>query len=750
MHRVTLENLEVRTMMSVTLAPAIVKTLAVGVRTPQASTPALTLADRQELLNNWVGSNAATLASLLGAGNTAGFDAELLSYMRNRTNRQYYFHPDDAGGILNLINSDGGLVSQKNLRISYADKVLQHLFPEVSNSSNYNVQLPAGTIDWINQPATTTNTEFRQALNRHSFWIELAMSYRFTGNASYVNELKTQLESWSKQYTRLANPDDWIKDTVRPKWDLYVTSERLKNWMYAYHMLVDTGGWDAYSNTLFLHRTLVQMDFMARTTKTYEYTNNKATGHATALYDVALLLPELKNSGTWFNLGNTRMFAALDAQFRVDGIHYEQSPTYHGGAMNSFVDAYQLAGLNGIVWSSKSARRLRSIIDAYYQLLSPDGTLPALSDSYRSQGVTFFTGASLTFNNPAWPRSRPRLDDIWNFGVAATQPLLGGKTYADLTDRGLAAQYTTSGYYVSRSGADKDARQLIFDAGPKGGNHGHFDLLNFELYGYQHPLIADPGLLSYSQSYASQRAYVISTPAHNTISIDGVSHAATEKSTATRLDTWINKEAGLQVAATHYAYQGMKGGPVVGRNIWHDHGDLVLVTDYTASASAHTFTQSFNLFTTNNTGYTGGRIRTTTGNGDVMLIPILLNGQTVSTSSTILSNTAPDAGTTTGTRVAISQNTRYAFFSTLIVTYDNGVVPDVSAQWLRLPRGTRAGQIQITKDGVQTTVYVAMPDLSRISNPYSVKAPTNVTAVPAPALPFSRTAVKDEDAVFAG
>src|SRR5690242_1471094 len=88
-----LHGLESRTLLSVTAAPTggAAATQSPAIIRPHATTPTLTVADRQELANNWIGSDAATLKTLIAAGDTAGFDAELLNYMRNRTNRNYYF-----------------------------------------------------------------------------------------------------------------------------------------------------------------------------------------------------------------------------------------------------------------------------------------------------------------------------------------------------------------------------------------------------------------------------------------------------------------------------------------------------------------------------------------------------------------------------------------------------------------------------------------------------------------------------------
>jgi predicted outer membrane repeat protein len=423
--------------------------------------------------------------------------------------------------------------------------------------------------------------------------------------------------------------------------------------------------------------------------------------------------------------------------------------------MTGFFDAFRLAAVNAQPWGSKPTRKLRNVIEAFYQMLSPDGVQEALSDTYRSQGSTFFTRAAIEFNDTRWPKSRPRLDDVWQLGTADCTPLLTAPTTpTSLPQRGGTAYFPDSGYYETRTGDDSDARQLIFDAGPKGGDHGHYDLLNFELYGYKKPLISDPGLVSYSSSYADQRAWAVSTPAHNTISIDGLSHAASERSSVAQLTLWSRKSGGVQMAATQYAYAGFKGAPVVARNIWHDRGDVFLVVDFGAASANHTYTQSFNLFTNNTTKFSGGVIHTATGTGDVLLQPLLTAGQTTGAKYVDLSNTAPPSGTTTGLRFVINQSGRSAVFATLVVAYDNGNVPDVSARWIRMPSAARAGQIEVTRNGVPTIVYFAYPDLAAPGAKRSVSRSLATTPAAAPATvptPFATsTAVKhDLDDLFA-
>jgi hypothetical protein len=241
--------------------------------------------------------------------------------------------------------------------------------------------------------------------------------------------------------------------------------------------------------------------------------------------------------------------------------------------------------------------------------------------------------------------------------------------------------------------------------------------------------------MSYSASYARQRKTAISTPAHNTISIDGENHDASENPKTARLTMFQNTPASLQMAATHYAYADLGGSPVVARNIWHDHHDTFVVTDFADASDSHAYTQSFNLFTTNTTAYGNGGVRTKTGSGDVLLLPILTRGQTITQNNVLLSNMSPPAGVVTGRRFAINQTANSAVFATVMVAFDNGTVPSVSARWLRMPTAERSGQIEVIKNGVKSIVDVPRPNLS--SDPSAVIAPRPTA--------FSTKPIKNDD-----
>ena len=86
-----------------------------------------------------------------------------------------------------------------------------------------------------------------------------------------------------------------------------------------------------------------------------------------------------------------------------------------------------------------------------------------------------------------------------------------------------SADFPDGGYFVQRSGWDRDARLLIFDCGPLGeGGHGHYDLLSFEAFAYGRPLVVDPGRFTYSEEPPNLRRWFRGTAAHNTVTVDGL------------------------------------------------------------------------------------------------------------------------------------------------------------------------------------------------------------------------------------
>ena len=675
-------------------------------RLMSATTGRPSLADRQDLMANWAGPNARYLNSLLARGYTAAFDQALLTYMETRSGPKYFFGPSDVPGDISFIQSH--IPQQATSAIAGADQTVAHLFPLQVNSSVNTVQL-GSDISWVNLPRGVASENFLHGLNEMNFWPGLAIAYRLTNDAKYATELNSELASWTRDNPPLAHADDW--SNTEPRWWLLDAAARVDTWVFTYQAMLGTPGWTAAENTLFLHEMMLHGQFLNSATP-QGLTSNQTVQHGRALMEVGLMFPEFNAAATWQNKGLGLIFQCMNAQLYTDGGQAEETPGYQGNVLSNLLDPYELSAMNGVPWRRAQYRQLINTAQSLYQLLQPDGTEPALSDTYRASGLSIINSASLQLGTPGTVFTRARIRDVFKLGQAAALQTFSVTGTEDLTGRGQDYAMPVSGYWITRSGEDRQARQIIIDAGPTGGGtHGHLDLLNFELYGYGRPLIADPG--PYQIDASSQRKYVRSTPAHNTISIDGVSHAEEDHpgNSAIVFDGETLASSSVTWTAHHFAYSSLKGSPTVGRTVWFNRDDTMLVVDFGSSSSTHTYTSGFNL--PGSASYVvNGSIRSLNDAGNVMIQSILLPGQTTARVKSFVSSDPPPNEVTPAIHYSVSQAGTSAVIANLIVTYAGATPPTVTASWVTLPKGTRPGVIKITRDGVDQFVTIPVPPLS--------------------------------------
>ncbi|MDB5319825.1 MAG: heparinase [Phycisphaerales bacterium] len=588
-------------------APAILAGTSLRASTVTASTAhvatALTHTDRRALIARFSGDLAASLRKTLRHSGDAAFDASLLKYMARRAGPVYFYNGRQLPRYADFVNQI--LPQEVASTLDKADAILAHRFPEQINSESYTVQLGTA-IDWDVAPRTTDNPDFLHSLNRHGFWRDLGIAYRVTGDGRYVRELVAQLQSWSAQTPALKNPDDWAASS--PHWWLLDAADRAKNWIDAYFLALGSADWTPAANTLFLKKIGEHGDFLDRVTPSSVLKNRTAI-HAAGLLRVALMFPEFTLAAAWETHAVDLTFRCLGTQFYPDGGQVEETPSYQASALDAFLETYKLSELNGRTYWTKNRRRiLTNSVESLYQVLSPHGQIPGLSDTYRSANPgPFLTLCGLLLGDRRYLIARPNIDQVLLVG----RDLLLTNYVGDpnrLNDRGPSYALPDTGYYMLRgaesSGSSEGIvsnEQLIADAGPKGGTHGHYDLLNFEYWSdLIAPLIPDPGPFRYDNS--ADRAYVISTPAHNTISIEGLNHEAVEGLGSPKIvvDQFLTTATEGRFTAHHHAYEYLAGRPTVGRTLWVDRTkrslDLMIAVDWGRSDVAHTFTTSFNLF----------------------------------------------------------------------------------------------------------------------------------------------------------
>lgn len=660
--------------------------------------------ERAELLENWKGANAEELNALLKKRDSAGFDKALLGYMRARKSPRFFFTSDDISGRIAWIKAN--LPQETSLILSHADAIMSHCFPrDTSPAAPYDLHLPNGC-NWLR--SATFDPEAVHALNRHSFWVDLAMAYRFNGNDAYLEELKTQLVSWCTEQGR--PPFDAVENGTywrgQVQWGLLDAAIRGDTWGWTYFLVKDASAWTPEANTLMIHRFLLHNMFLSKQTL---FKDSEGKGgcnwfvmQAQGMLNIALLFPEFKESHAWRDQALKCLDSCMRKQFQFDGVHCEQSPSYHVGCIGWFLEPLWLAKLNGCESAGISYRKLKKPAAALFQLLHPDGTIPLLSDSdmIRCDGV--LQSAAIALSEREWMR----LDETsaHNIMIYGSDSISNAQSYV----RPVAVALETAGYYIMRSGDGKRDIQLTFDCGPKGGGHGHSDLLSFELYGFERELLCDPGRWLYVSD--ADRKWVIGTPAHNTISADGLDHAPLENAEdGFHIDNWEVADNRILVSGHHTGYRSLPGSPVVGRTIWYDRKNTFVILDWGEGKTEHDFTVSFTFPGNDASSIIDGCIRSQQFDGNVLVQNLAMPRQTLARDerfwSPVYGRKEPSI------RYTVSQKGSQAVFGHIVIVSDGKDLPNVTAEWGAWPEFGKTVKIRLTVEGISQAIEL-MPNWS--------------------------------------
>src|SRR5439155_21293000 len=160
--------------------------------------------------------------------------------------------------------------------------------------------------------------------------------------------------------------------------------------VWSYQMVLGSGGWTGDANSLFIYELYKHGDFLRRVTP-YALSSNRSLFEATGLLEIAQLMPEFDNAADWETYGRNLLFGAMDGQLNADGGHAESSPGYAGSVIDSLLEMYWLDQKKGdsSAWSGARVTKLENAAKSYVQLLSPNGDLAALSDTYRQTSDPF-------------------------------------------------------------------------------------------------------------------------------------------------------------------------------------------------------------------------------------------------------------------------------------------------------------------------------------------------------------------------
>ncbi|MEZ5355229.1 MAG: alginate lyase family protein [Bryobacteraceae bacterium] len=330
----------------------------------------------------------------------------------------------------------------------------------------------------------------------HKFYYAagLAEAFTETGDERYWRKWVELTDSWIAADPLTLLPND-------------VTGRRVQNWIFAHHRFVAEA------------RAPIPADFHARFLQSLHAQVSHLRAHLTpsrnhrtielyALFLAAVLFPEMRDSAAWLDFSRQELATNAERDLRPDGVHVEQSTDYHHLALRNWLAARRLALHNGIEMPPSFDESLRRALDFAKWIHKPDGAIPSLSDgdsgSYLEllqQGYDLYADEELLY--------------VATGGTRGCCPPEQAKLFPD------------GGYTILRSGWGQhepfaNERYLIFDCGPLGeGNHGHLDLLHFEMAAYGRSLVVDPGRYTYHEGDGiNWRVRFRGTCYHNTVTVD--------------------------------------------------------------------------------------------------------------------------------------------------------------------------------------------------------------------------------------
>lgn len=461
------------------------------------------------------------------------------------------------------------------------DARLRSLFPAIGDKPivDVDVAIPAGssynipgfdayalpsTIDWYADPHA--NATWRQ------YFQSLELRY-FTTPGDVFDLGAGLVVAWHDQVLYDGAPPDYT-------WGNSAAAIRLTN---------TSAAMDRYiANRDVLSRKVLQAAaeiivthlYMLATDACYAPQHNHGMMQDIALLETARKFPGLGADELLWNLAQSRALA--QAQFGVssDGLHVENTSTYHHfflTLLNDVIRAHQHAGAQ--VPETLIALR-DSMFEPMVQQLQPDLSFPLFGDTNELDSTPYFQAmiAATDELGVGDPAKRATLDWIVSGGAKGVVP------ENDVV-------YEHSGYAVFRDRWTADAASLHFKTGHLGGGHYRPDETGIEFFAHGIALVEQVGLYSYEEPFLS---YQQSPAAQNVLVVDGISAVSEEANPASRVVAHGESALGPWVQGTHESFAPFGVDRLV-RTVVFAKPDVVILVDHVRAGGEHEYSQHFHL-----------------------------------------------------------------------------------------------------------------------------------------------------------
>lgn len=395
-----------------------------------------------------------------------------------------------SAATLNLYGNNEKENSDKEVVIFYSDD--SNWDEKTSNYNNVLAQVVYSydQLDsWAwNQP-TAAGYRYQEELLRFDTWYDkLVKLYNFTGEEKYSYTALRLLMDYI--YVR-GNDIAWLKSL-----DVAVRSQCIPDLTM---QIIESAYMTPDIFTAFLKYMYVE----ANGAQYFTTTGNWGTSECQGLYSIAATFPEFKDSQQWINRVKSRYESLSNALINSDLTSTELAIGYVDYAISTLTGAKDIADSLGITdypYTEKTLENIKNMgLFMYYS------SLPGVSDNQVGDGYSHRGNFKSRMQYLAKWFDDPHLK--YAAGLGGEEPDFTSHIYPV----GLKA--------VMRTGWDDKAWYLFTDADGGFGNHAHPDDNSIVIMADGQYLLVDPLYGSYSGS--SSRYWLISTLAHNTVTMNG-------------------------------------------------------------------------------------------------------------------------------------------------------------------------------------------------------------------------------------
>lgn len=304
-------------------------------------------------------------------------------------------------------------------------------------------------------------------LHYFEYGIALASKFKSIGDIKYYQKLEELYRDWH---------NTCFGDIKGDAWHPYTISLRIKNLLVIYGILEDKK--DDWLN-LIREDISEQYQFLMNNQEK-NLLGNHYFENLTTLYICSRFFNDRQNTVRFRN----DLLYQINEQILPDGMHFERSFMYHNLILEDLIRIYQIAD-----------GQLKQVLKNKIQVMT--NCVYSFEDEYR---LPLFND---TGSNVAKRRS---------------QLINAARSVSDAKEISCNS-LQVGGYYRLETGKLK----MIVDAGAYApiyiSGHGHCDMLSFELFYDDEPLLVNAGTYQYQSRY---RKALRSTFSHNTFQVDGV------------------------------------------------------------------------------------------------------------------------------------------------------------------------------------------------------------------------------------